>query len=200
MISQEHNHAWSYTLKITITYINHIFWCQLCMEQRWLHIYLYIQHLYEWKPNLLVLQKITKYYSLINWSWITSYSFLYLWNMLISHSIAITLHNNLKSSSSTMWQSRATYVCANQVFHSKIKHIKLNYHFVWDNVGGGSHIVSCVHPQLAHWPPNIIITQKSTSNYFDLRLASSIEVTSCRGILRKVIKQSQIYILYYSII
>lgn len=30
------------------------------------------------------------------------------------------------------------YLCANPVFHSRIKHIALAYHFVWDHIQFGS--------------------------------------------------------------
>lgn len=38
----------------------------------------------------------------------------------------------------------ATYVCANPVFHSKMKHIALDYHFVRENVQKGHLCVSYI--------------------------------------------------------
>lgn len=32
----------------------------------------------------------------------------------------------------------ATYLCANPVFHSRMKHIALDYHFVRDNIQSGA--------------------------------------------------------------
>ena len=45
----------------------------------------------------------------------------------------------------------ATYLCANPIFHSKMKHIAINYHFVRDKVSTGQLTVSYVstHDQLA---------------------------------------------------
>lgn len=45
----------------------------------------------------------------------------------------------------------ATYLCANPVFHSRMKHLALDYHFIRDNVSSGALRVSHVstHDQLA---------------------------------------------------
>ena len=39
----------------------------------------------------------------------------------------------------------ATYVCANPVFHSRMKHIAIDFHFVRDQVASGRLCVSHVH-------------------------------------------------------
>lgn len=38
----------------------------------------------------------------------------------------------------------ATYLCANPVFHSRMKHVALDYHFIRDNVQSGALRVSHV--------------------------------------------------------
>ncbi|KAL0718068.1 hypothetical protein Bca4012_067390 [Brassica carinata] len=45
----------------------------------------------------------------------------------------------------------ATYLCANPVFHSRMKHLALDYHFIRDNVNSGALRVTHVstHDQLA---------------------------------------------------
>ena len=39
----------------------------------------------------------------------------------------------------------ATYLCVNPLFHSHMKHVALDYHFVRENVSVGSLKISDVH-------------------------------------------------------
>ncbi|KAK3016214.1 hypothetical protein RJ639_006216 [Escallonia herrerae] len=79
----------------------------------------------------------------------------------------------------------ATYLCANPVFHSRMKHIALDYHFVWECVTNGSlrvhHITT--KDQLAD-----ILTKALHRSQF-LHLRSKIGVTNGASILRGRVKR-----------
>ena len=79
----------------------------------------------------------------------------------------------------------ATYLCANPVFHSRMKHIALDYHFVRDKVATGSLCVSHVSTQDQH--PDILTKPLAKQRFFLLRskIGVSDGATVLRGHIRK---------------
>ncbi|XP_057977789.1 uncharacterized protein LOC131164539 isoform X2 [Malania oleifera] len=79
-----------------------------------------------------------------------------------------------RPSRSTLWCDNlgATYLCANPVFHSKTKHMDIDYHFVRDRVAANSLKISfcSTNDQLAN-----ILTKQLVSDKF-LHFATSLKV------------------------
>lgn len=48
------------------------------------------------------------------------------------HNLHIEIHYFISSLTSYCYNVRATYFHANPMFHSRVKHIAINSHFVWD--------------------------------------------------------------------
>ncbi|GKE63970.1 retrovirus-related pol polyprotein from transposon RE2 [Tanacetum coccineum] len=80
----------------------------------------------------------------------------------------------------------ATYLCANPVYHSHMKHVALDYHFVREKVTNGSLRVLHIHSadQLAD-----VLTEPLGRGPF-LRLRSKIGASDGSSILRGHIKES----------
>ena len=79
----------------------------------------------------------------------------------------------------------ATYSCANPVYHSRMKHVALDYHFVREKVTDGSLIVHYINffDQLAD-----ALTKPLSRGPFQ-RLRSKIGVSNGTSILRGRIKE-----------
>jgi hypothetical protein len=77
----------------------------------------------------------------------------------------------------------ATYLCANPVFHSKMKHIAIDYHFVRDKVSTGSllSLMSLHMINLQMLAPSRFQDQNSRS--YVPRLVSPMGVPCCGGML-----------------
>jgi len=82
----------------------------------------------------------------------------------------------------------ATYLCSNPVFHSRMKHISMDYHFVREQVQAGKLQVSYVSTkdQLA----DILTKPLPTSRFHDL--TSKMKVTDGNFILRGRIRDTQV--------
>lgn len=76
----------------------------------------------------------------------------------------------------------ATYLCANPVFHSRMKHVALDYHFIRDNVQSGALRVSHVSTkdQLA----DALTKPLSRARFLELysKIGVSPAPPSCRGV------------------
>jgi hypothetical protein len=82
----------------------------------------------------------------------------------------------------------ATYLCANPVYHSRMKHVALDYHFVREKIANGSLRVQHIHSedQLAD-----VLTKPLARGPFH-RLRSKIGVSDGSSILRGHIKDNNI--------
>lgn len=80
----------------------------------------------------------------------------------------------------------ATYLCANPVFHSKMKHISMNYHFVREQVRDGKLTVS--HVSTKDQIADLLTKPLATSRFEDLR--TKMQVTNGNLILRGRIGQT----------
>ncbi|KAK2968892.1 hypothetical protein RJ640_013235 [Escallonia rubra] len=109
-----------------------------------------------------------------------------LWVTNLLHELGITLP---KPPALFCDNTGATYLCANPVFHSRMKHIALDYHFVRECVTNGSLYVHHINTkdQLAD-----ILTKALNRRQF-LHLRSKIGVTNGASILRGRIKPTLPY-------
>ncbi|KAL9997723.1 putative RNA-directed DNA polymerase [Helianthus debilis subsp. tardiflorus] len=96
----------------------------------------------------------------------------------------------LKSTSPTLFcdNAGATYLCANPIYHSRMKHVALDYHFVREKIANGSLRVQHIHSedQLAD-----VLTKPLGRGPF-LRLRSKIGVSDGSSILRGHINKNNI--------
>ena len=78
----------------------------------------------------------------------------------------------------------ATYLCANPVYHSRMKHVVLDYHFVLEQVSAGT--LKVCHVKIVDQPADVL-TKPLGRTYF-LKFRSKIGVSDGSSILRGRIK------------
>lgn len=118
--------------------------CRLGWRHRWLRLYERVYHLPWSQPCLLVLKETERSGLLFYRSWVPLCSQCCVWSDLALLLAIWSSHRHPTASVIYYDNVGETYLCANPVFHSCMKHIVLDYHFTRNMIQAGQLRVSHV--------------------------------------------------------